>query len=302
MKIFKDKDNMPKSVSELMLNTLQSGDAKEFESLNNALNDCLTEKRKEALAKDIGGWMEMEKYATIWESVFKDKSKKVRSPFSKENVNRKHRLPVMMRNRYCFKTYIESGNGIPLTELISKSLIRSEIDDGQIHGENGGDTKKKVATKKEKPIKTSGPKSTINPMPFPDTLDIAPATPKLFLEVLYSKLVSAKFLASDSVNDFIFVLGGAEDDANDSRHVVDWNLDRPSLQAFCSAFYDMPNFKGKKPWSKLTKLFTLSGQPIKKLSENANQVYGKDLESRMKGLIKSAKDDAKMKAQKSSQE
>lgn len=301
---FKDKDNMPKSVSELMLNTLQSGDAKEFESLNNALNDCLTEKRKEALAKDIGGWMEMEKYATIWESVFKDKSKKVQSPFSKENVNRKHRLPVMMRNRYCFKTYIESGNGIPLTELISKSLIRSEIDDGQIHGENGGDTKKKVATKKEKPIKISGPKSTINPMPFPDTLDIAPATPKLFLEVLHSKLVSGGYLADDSVNDFVFIFGGGEIDSKGSHHAVDWKEDiKATLQAFCSAFYDMEHLQPrKKPWAKLSKLFTLAGKPISKLSENANEVYGTDSESWMKERIERAIDDAKKKALESPQE
>ena len=88
--------------------------------------------------------------------------------------------------------------------------------------------------------------------------------------------------------DFVFIFGGMDDDAS-NHHPVDWqDDDRATLKAFCSAFYDMPKMRGRKPWSKLTVLFTCKGEPIEKLSVNANEVYGKDLEDRMKRLINSA--------------
>ncbi len=198
---------------------------------------------------------------------------------------------------------VEKLSDISVNKLLI-SFIEDEENESTDEGSMGNYGKKSVAIN-TRTIDTDSPKSIkkIEPMWFPELLfDIAPVTKKLLLEVLHSKLVSAGFLANDSMNDFVFIFSGIEDEANVVHNAVDWKKERTSLQAFCSAFYDLPNSKGKKPWSKLTKLFTLSGQPIKKLSENANQVYGKDLESRMKGLIKSAKDDAKMKAQKSSQE
>ena len=309
---FLNKDSMPKSVRDVLYNILQSKSHFDYHELEDELSFCDNEEQTEDLKKRVGGWLDLEKYTHTF-FMFDQEWRKTLPPFSCRclNVRRRVRRSVQRNGNEehsnvqdnCIP-YIDSKKAIPLEDLktlkaqeanknieIQEPVAVSDYDpEPAVKGKGHG-----VKDKKKESV------SDFKPISFPDTLDIAPATPKLFLEVLYSKLVSAKFLASDSVNDFIFILGGAEDDANDSRHVVDWNLDRPSLQAFCSAFYDFPNYKGRKPWSTLTKLFTLSGQPIEKLSENANQVYGKDLESRMKWLIESAIDDAKIKAQDSVQ-
>jgi len=304
---------MPKSVSDVLCNILKSQSACNYHDLEEELTFCDDEEQTEDLKKRVGGWLDLEKYNGTFR-VFEQEWRKTLPPFSCRCFSerwRRVRKPVL-RNGNVKRSnvqdncvpYIDSKKAIPMEKLETLKVQEANKNAEIYEPLTVSDCNPKPTAKgKGHGVmnETKEPVNYFKPIPFPDTLDIAPATPKLFLEVLYSKLVSAKFLASDSVNDFIFVLGGAEDDANDSRHVVDWNLDRPSLQAFCSAFYDMPNFKGKKPWSKLTKLFTLSGQPIIKLSENANQVYGKNLESRMKWLIKSAIDDAKIKAQDSVQ-
>lgn len=311
---FLNKDRMPKSVRDVLYNILQSKSAYDYHDLEEELSYCDNEEQTEDLRKRVGGWLDLEKYNGTFR-VFDQEWRKTLPPFSCRcfNVRRNVRIPVNPSNgsvkRRIVKDncvpYIDSKKAIPMEEL---EALRAQEANKNVEIQEPvavSDYNPEPTVKSKEPGVKDKNKDSVNvfePMPFPDALDIAPATPKLFLEVLHSKLVSANFLADDSVIDFIIILGGAENDANGNSHTVDWKKDRPSLQAFCSAFYDMPNYKRKKPWSALTKLFTMSGQPAKKLSENANQVYGKGLESRMKDLIKSAINDAKMKAQKSSQE
>ena len=310
---FLSKDHMPKSVSDVLYNILQSQSAYVLHDLKEELTFCDNEEHSDALKKRVGGCLDFEKYTATFK-VFDQEWRKTLPPFSCRCHNGKRRVRILAqkdgnverRNTQdnCVP-YIDSKNAIPKEDL---ETLKAQEANKNVEIQEPvavSDYNPEPTVKSKEPGVKDKNKDSVNvfePMPFPDALDIAPATPKLFLEVLHSKLVSANFLADDSVIDFIIILGGAENDANGNSHTVDWKKDRPSLQAFCSAFYDMLNYKRKKPWSALTKLFTMSGQPAKKLSENANQVYGKGLESRMKDLIKSAINDAKMKAQKSSQE
>lgn len=297
-----DKGQIPQSICDVMKNVFLEGeDAEVFKSLEFDFKNH----GPEAVA-NAGGWMEMGKYAIIWDSVFKKEWKKTIPPFSCKIVDGKRRRVVKGRERRdnC-NTYLRSENAIPLAELVSKQLTQPGIDEGQQEpGKNSGGATEEVAVKKGMPKQSNETQSTIIPIPFPDTLDIAPATPKLFLEVLHSKLVSGRYLANDSVNDFVFILGGGENDSNGEHRTVDWkNGNRATLQAFCSAFYKMENLPPrKKPWAKLSKLFTLLGEPVPKLSVDANQVYGKDEERWQKARIQSAIDDAKKLASESTQE
>ena len=304
---FLNKDRMPKSVSDVLCNILQSQSACDYHDLEEKLSFCDDEEQTEDLRKRVGGWLDLEKYNGTFR-VFDQEWKKTLPPFSCRclNVRRRVRRPVQRNGNEehpnvqdnCVP-YIDSKNAIPMEELetlkakenkkyveIQEPITVSDYDPEPTAKGKGHGAMDKA-------------KESVNdfkPMLFPDALAIAPATPKLFLEVLHSKLVSANYLARDSMNDFVFILGGGENDSDESHHPVDWKKDQSSLQAFCSAFYKMTDSKGRKPWSTLSILFTLSGQTIKKLSVNANQVYGKGLESRMKDLIKSAIDDAKKKA------
>ncbi len=310
---FLNKNHMPKSVSDVLYDTLQSQSAYVLHDLKEELTFCDNEVHSEVLKKSVGGWLDIEKYSATFR-VFDQEWRKTLPPFSCRCHNGRRRVRILAqkdgnverRNAQdnCVP-YIDSKNAIPkeVLETLKAQEANKNVEIQEPVAVSNYDPEPALKGKGHG-VKDKNKELVLKPMPFPNTLDIAPATPKLFLEVLHSKLVSGGYLADDSVNDLIFILGGVEVDSNGTHHAVDWKKDiRATLQAFCSAFYGMEHLPPrKKPWAKLSNLFTLAGKPILKLSEDANEVYGKDNELWMKERIQSAIDDAKKKALESQQE
>ena len=303
---------MPLAVRELLSYVLQGQNTSDKHGeLYDELDKYDTEEQKERLIEKHGGWLKLEKYGFVYRFL-KEEHIKIKPPFSCKCTDVRH-LRRVRRPAQRFGDverpvqdncvpYIDSNNAIPMEylETLKAQEANKNVEIQEPVAVPNYDPEPAVKGKGHG-VKDKNKELVLKPIPFPNTLDIAPATPKLFLEVLHSKLVS---LADDSVNDFIFILGGVEVDSNGTHNAVDWKVDiRADLQAFCSAFYDMKNLPPrKKPWAKLSKLFTLAGKPIPKLSEDANEVYGKDNEHWMKKRIQSAIDDAKKKALDSPQE
>ena len=304
----KYEGQMPQSMQKVASDILQSQNTVLFSNLSEDFNNCDTEEQEEVFLKGKGGWFELEEYSFIYNvlQVSKEIRSKTTPPFSCLCTDKKKkRKRISCNAKHCdnrdrvhykdnYVPYIDSKNAIPLEDL--ETLRSQEVN------KSGGSQESVVvsdcdpipaAKVKEQCVKDKDNEShnEISPMWFPKNIAIKIDQRKRFLEILHSKLCSSKFLKKDSLIDFVFIFGGMEDDTVIYHH-VDWQDGaRSTLQAFCSAFYDMPNMKGKKPWSKLTMLFTLKGNPIKKLSEDANQVYRADIEERMKDLIKSAVED-----------
>ncbi len=306
------KDQIPQSAGQLLHELLRNYCEEEYDDLQGEYEDCDTEEQKLSLMNRRGGCLDIEKYTSYASSESIFKYERAIPPFSCERVHheesgdispmhRRRHIKVKGANTTKHKVNLDNRLDptatIPIEELRAVSPPKVVLFD--FHEDSN-----QTSPSTEMSPKNKNHKGVVKTMPFPETLAIAPATPKLFLEVLHSKLVSGGYLANDCVNDFVFILGGGEIDSNGSHHAVDWEKDiRSTLQAFCSAFYDMEHLPPrKKPWAKLSKLFTLAGKPIKKLSENANEVYGSDNELWMKNRIQSAIDDAKKKALESPQE
>lgn len=305
------KAQIPQPVGQLLHELLRDYCEDDYDYLQNDYEDCDTEEQKLSLWNRLGGCLNIEKYTScaFSESIFK--YKRAFPPFSCERVHHEMGgdIPPMRRRRHIKVKGTNTSNlkvnldnrldptaVIPMEELRAVSQPKVVLFD--LHEDSD-----QTSPSTEMSPKNKKHKGLVKAMPFPETLAIAPATPKLFLEVLHSKLVSGGYLANDSVNDFVFIFGGNEADTNENHYAVDWKDNRSTLQAFCSAFYNMELLPSRKrPWAKLSKLFTLVGEPISKLSVDANQVYGKDEEYWMKKRIQEALDVSKKKALESPQE
>lgn len=291
MNYLSDKDQYPQAVSQAVYKTLHDQYSYGFDKLKEKYDYCDNDEQVALLREEHDGCLKLEEYSFVY--VVLESGPFFPPPFDWKKW-RPGGVRIMKRRpeeyRYPITDHLLS-DWIPMEELValraqeaikndrtSKPVVVSDYDSEPAAKGKGHGVKDK----------TKGSVNEFKPMWFPSNIAIKSNQCKRFLEILHSKLCSSKFLKEDSKCDFVFIFGGMDDDTN-NHHPVDWqDDDKATLKAFCSAFYDMPNMRGRKPWSKLTVLFTCKGEPIGKLSENANEVYRTDLEDRMKRLIDSA--------------
>lgn len=291
---FLNKDRMPKSVRDVLYNILQSKSTYDYHDLEEELSNCDNEEHIEDLKKRVGGWLDLENKTDTFR-VFDQEWRKTLPPFSCRclNVRRRVRRPVQRNGNVerhnvqdnCVP-YIDSKNAIPMEDLEMLKAQEANKNVGNQKPVAVSDSDSKPAAKdSEHDVKDEAVKSDkeFKPIYFPDDWGIPIDKHKEFLTRLHGKLKDVGYLRQDCLNDFIFIFSGYDDIPKENFiyfKPVNWgkesDRDYSQLQAFCIALFKMrmgPNEHKKSPWKKLTPLFTVNGEPIKDLCENASKTF-----------------------------